>query len=347
MRRRPPDRPRQRSFCPARRQWWTENDDLEAFFAELIDSIQQPDERNDMNHDDTHFEVEPYVPGGRPRLRHHANALIDRVGLSLDDAIDVLDAIEDAVVDGVVLGEEVVLPRVGAVTEDMVHVGGYVGPVRVGHGARFPILVEGLDAARITPATITAALDVLAEMIEGASPDAAVFVPGVGYHGSAEAIAAVEQEDLADELARLAQPGTSIWVLQANPKVFDISSFLDGTDTIENWSVSRYLDDIREGDRVVFWVSGEQAGVYALGEVTGAPFEGEVDQANLLDASHDWRWLVPIELTVELWDAPVLRSDLKADDRFADESIIRIPGAANPHPLSTSAFTAILERVAT
>jgi hypothetical protein len=53
-----------------------------------------------------------------------------------------------------------------------------------------------------------------------------------------------------------------------------------------------------------------------------------------------------IDLSIQLWEAPILRSDLRADPRFEDESVLTLLKAANPHPLSTNAFQAILERIA-
>ena len=53
-----------------------------------------------------------------------------------------------------------------------------------------------------------------------------------------------------------------------------------------------------------------------------------------------------LDLFLDLFDRPVKRTVLKADPRFAGESILRQPFAANPHRLSPIAFDAILERVA-
>jgi predicted RNA-binding protein with PUA-like domain len=171
-------------------------------------------------------------------------------------------------------------------------------------------------------------------------------VPGFGYHGPEDALLAAQQQDLDEEIERLASAGTSIWLLQCNPDKFDIHGMLADGDVPLGWSVSRYLDDIREGDRVVFWISGRQAGVYALGEVVGPPQSGTSDPAYTGHDGPAWDMFVPIDLTVELWDTPILRTALKADPRFAEESIIKIPAAANPHPLSARAFEAIIESTA-
>jgi hypothetical protein len=71
--------------------------------------------------------------------------------------------------------------------------------------------------------------------------------------------------------------------------------------------------------RVVFWISGRQAGMYALGEVVGPPQSGTSDPAYTGHDGPAWDMFVPIDLTVELWDTPILRTALKADPRFAEE----------------------------
>src|SRR5690606_13608013 len=113
-----------------------------------------------------------------------------------------------------------------------------------------------------------------------------------------------------------------------------------------SWSVSRYLDQIGEGDRVVFWLAGEQSGVYAIGEVLGPPESGQVNADHVDgEAPHRWEWFVPIALDLDLFDEPIPRSELRTDPRFADQPIIRAPWAANPHPLSHDALLAILDLV--
>jgi len=53
------------------------------------------------------------------------------------------------------------------------------------------------------------------------------------------------------------------WLFQSNPKYYRI---MDGIRDFEQmlWSVTRYAKDMVSGDGVLIWVSGEQAGIYAI-----------------------------------------------------------------------------------
>jgi hypothetical protein len=70
-------------------------------------------------------------------------------------------------------------------------------------------------------------------------------------------------------------PHRSTWLFQANPHYYDLSKELK-TKTVgdnDSWSVTRYKDRIRPGDRALLWQGGTEAGIYAIGEITGVPFQ--------------------------------------------------------------------------
>ena len=100
---------------------------------------------------------------------------------------------------------------------------------------------------------------------------------------------------------------------------------------------------IEPGDRVVFWLSGKNAGVIALGEITDLPVTGQLNEEYILTDNHpDWDPFVPFDLFLDLYDQPIARADLKMDPQFAGESIIVQPFAANAHRVSADPFLAIL-----
>ena len=144
-------------------------------------------------------------------------------------------------------------------------------------------------------------------------------------------------------LQRLEGSTAAIWLVQCNPRLTNIIAS-SRTGLPDAWCVKRHTKEIRRGDRIVLWLSGRDAGVYALGEVAAdvrplRPLAGEgAGPPPVTKAS--------LDLFLDLFDRPVKRTVLKADRRFADEPILRQPFAANPHRLSAIAFDAILERVA-
>ena len=62
----------------------------------------------------------------------------------------------------------------------------------------------------------------------------------------------------------------SAWILQGNPKRFNIDEYLSGYAYIY-WSIPRYQNDFNVGDGVYIWRSGEESGVIACGIVEELP----------------------------------------------------------------------------
>ncbi|MBK6699281.1 MAG: EVE domain-containing protein [Saprospiraceae bacterium] len=63
-------------------------------------------------------------------------------------------------------------------------------------------------------------------------------------------------------------PAPNYWVFQANPtKVYRIIDALK-VGLLQSWMVNQYKKEIQTGDKVILWVSGETAGIYALATVS-------------------------------------------------------------------------------
>lgn len=56
------------------------------------------------------------------------------------------------------------------------------------------------------------------------------------------------------------------WIFQGNPKVYDMGGALEA-EVIQTWTVSAHKDKIKEGDKFILWMTGNEAGCYALGKV--------------------------------------------------------------------------------
>jgi predicted Mrr-cat superfamily restriction endonuclease len=92
------------------------------------------------------------------------------------------------------------------------------------------------------------------------------------------------------------------WVFQANPKRFDLLQALQDSST-ETWSVNQHRQDIQPGDRVWFRLTGPDAGIYAVGQVTSLPRP----EANEFG---DWQVDVTFESRI---DPPLLRAESDTD----------------------------------
>jgi hypothetical protein len=60
---------------------------------------------------------------------------------------------------------------------------------------------------------------------------------------------------------------TNYWIFQGDPKVFDVIKYINEASS-HNWSVHSHKDKIKIGDKIILWVTGRNAGCYALAEVT-------------------------------------------------------------------------------
>ena len=92
------------------------------------------------------------------------------------------------------------------------------------------------------------------------------------------------------------------WVFQANPKRFDLLQALRDSST-ETWSVNQHRQDIQPGDRVWFRITGPDAGIYAIGQVTSVPRE---------EATEFGDWQVDVAFGSRI-DPPLLRAESDAD----------------------------------
>jgi hypothetical protein len=60
------------------------------------------------------------------------------------------------------------------------------------------------------------------------------------------------------------------WLVQGNPAKWRVHEFFADGNQLDNWSITRYRDQIQEGDDVALWLAGREAGVVALGTATGS-----------------------------------------------------------------------------
>jgi predicted Mrr-cat superfamily restriction endonuclease len=92
------------------------------------------------------------------------------------------------------------------------------------------------------------------------------------------------------------------WVFQANPRRFDLLQALRNGAT-ETWSVNQHRQDIQPGDRVWFRITGPEAGIYAIGQVTSVPRP---------EASEFGDWQVDVTFESRI-DPPLLRTESGTD----------------------------------
>lgn len=96
------------------------------------------------------------------------------------------------------------------------------------------------------------------------------------------------------------------WIFQGNPKVYDFSSAINNG-TINQWTASAHRDKMRIGDKVIFWLTGTQAGCYALGEITSDPFQNIDPQDEFWKEDDKSEWKVGVKITHNCSSNPILK----------------------------------------
>lgn len=111
------------------------------------------------------------------------------------------------------------------------------------------------------------------------------------------------------------------WIFQGNPKTYDIVASLRAN-AVKSWTVTAHKDKIKPDDKVILWVTGEEAGCYALCKVTSKVEKRKNDESEQRyyinespNESHD---RVSLEIEYNLSDNPVLKESLSKLPEFVD-----------------------------
>ncbi|WP_397445963.1 EVE domain-containing protein [Polaribacter sp. R77954] len=111
------------------------------------------------------------------------------------------------------------------------------------------------------------------------------------------------------------------WIFQGNPNIYDIKRALKAGH-LKSWKVAAHKDKIKIGDQVIIWQTGENAGCYALAEVTSevSVFEEENYEqkyyVNSTDSESTER--VKIRILKYLAEDPILWEELKDNLVFSE-----------------------------
>jgi len=120
------------------------------------------------------------------------------------------------------------------------------------------------------------------------------------------------------------------WIFQGNPEKFNIEKYIS-TKTEITWTVTRYKNEIEEGDKVLIWKSGKNAGVYAEGIISVEPSEQVKEDAPELwneNSSLDAIRCV-ITLAERYISNPILRTDIINTSWGKELSIVKTPQGTN------------------
>ncbi|OFV79737.1 MAG: hypothetical protein A2W26_10795 [Acidobacteria bacterium RBG_16_64_8] len=109
-------------------------------------------------------------------------------------------------------------------------------------------------------------------------------------------------------LVALNTSGPKAWMFQGNPVRYDLLTGI-AAGSISNYAMNQHRDHAAYGDRAFFFLSGDKAGMYAVGRVTSTAYRAE--QANEFG---EWKVDVAFEATI---DPPLLRAEMMGDPLLA------------------------------
>ena len=122
------------------------------------------------------------------------------------------------------------------------------------------------------------------------------------------------------------------WVFQANPARYPIEDSLR-SEQGELWNLMQHAREVRAGDRVLVWISGPDAGIYAIGTVQTDPVDAPDStegQAYWTDEREGLRPRPRVLVTYErLLDRPLLKCYLEWDADLDGLAILRQPRGTN------------------
>jgi len=103
------------------------------------------------------------------------------------------------------------------------------------------------------------------------------------------------------------------WIFQGNPKFYDVVGALKD-EVLTTWKVAAHKDKIKEGDKVILWLSGDNSGCYALAKVTSAVGKIPINEDEIKYYKSDYNDnedRVSIEIEYNFVDEPILWEDIK------------------------------------
>lgn len=164
----------------------------------------------------------------------------------------------------------------------------------------------------------------------------------------------MQDDPVPGEVARL-RDGTPVgaWMLKAHPSVWDIGAALRSGIELDWWRLapSYRAELVDEGHPCVLWITrGDrrvESGLWAIGEITGAPHDDVGDPADDLwrdeSARRQVRPMVPVRLRV--LEHPVPRAAVLEDPRLRSLEILRVPRIGNPAAVTPEEWDALEDLV--
>jgi len=140
------------------------------------------------------------------------------------------------------------------------------------------------------------------------------------------------------------------WLFKANPDVWDVVAALGNGIGLGSWRMAPSYRTGLVGPRhpCALWLTGPATasatpGVWAVGEVTSAPYDdaGDPDDDLWIDEGARRQVRPHVDVDLRVLDDPIPRSELRADPRFIGCEILTAPRVASPVAVSPGEWAVI------
>jgi len=134
------------------------------------------------------------------------------------------------------------------------------------------------------------------------------------------------------------------WLFQANPNRYRIHESLEA-EREEFWNLNQHVADVHAGDRVLIWVCGKEAGIYAIGTIVGEPEVRPDSAAGLgywLQSAEGRQPKARVRVRYDrvLLDRPLRKAYLECDPVLARLKVLQVARGTN-FPVSDEEWCAL------
>lgn len=142
----------------------------------------------------------------------------------------------------------------------------------------------------------------------------------------------------------------NIWMFQANPSRYDVLNALsDPGIQKHHWQVNQHKRKIKKGDIALIWMSGKEAGIYAVAEIASDPsIMGEPTAEEKYWMSSDDKGVKRLRVNLinkaVLINNPIYRHKLKEIEQLKNLSILKVAQGTN-FPVTLDEWSVIKELI--
>lgn len=116
-------------------------------------------------------------------------------------------------------------------------------------------------------------------------------------------------------------PEPNYWLFQGNPSIYNVEDALKNN-VISNWAVNQFKNEMKIGDKVIVWVTGQKSGIYALATIS-SPVHLATDNESEIKFYTDPSKVtvsdrVNITIDINLANRPLLRDLIQANEYLED-----------------------------